>query len=283
LFVVLLVVLSLLLAAGTVTFVNTIENYRAVSMTNKERADNMERQLTQLRGDLDAEKARSHDAVTAQAQITDQMKAAVNQANQFIADRDLKNAQLASQFAMAQADTTRLAEALKASEDTKAKQNEMIVALRQNNDQAVAQTAQMSQSINDLTNRLEVTERERRNFAEQLEQFRGENQKLSAAIRDAGLNVNAAVATAGHGAGAPKINGVIRDVRMIAGRSYGTISVGSADAVIKGMEFKIVDRTSGNFLGILTVQSVEPNEATGQITGPNVAAVKPGVEVRTQL
>jgi len=283
LFVVLLVVLSLLLAAGTVTFVNTIENYRAVSMTNKERADNMERQLTQLRGDLDAEKARSHDAVTAQAQITDQMKAAVNQANQFIADRDLKNAQLASQLAMAQADTTRLAEALKASEDTKAKQNEMIVALRQNNDQAVAQTAQMSQSINDLTNRLEVTERERRNFAEQLEQFRGENQKLGAALRDAGVNINAAMATAGNGRGAPKINGVIRDVRTIAGRSYGTISVGSADSVTKGMEFKIVDRNTGNFLGVLTVQSVEPNEATGQITGPNVAAVKPGVEVRTQL
>ena len=159
----------------------------------------------------------------------------------------------------------------------------MIVQLRQNNNQAVAQTAHMSQIINDLTNRLEVTERERRNFAEQLEQFRGENQKLSAAIRDMGGDLNLVVGNAGKGRGAPKINGVIRDVRTIAGRAYGTISVGSADSVIKGMEFKIVDRNTGNFLGILTVQSVEPNEATGQITGPNVAAVKPGVEVRTQL
>ena len=49
------------------------------------------------------------------------------------------------------------------------------------------------------------------------------------------------------------------------------------------MEFKVVDRATGNFLGTLTVDTVEPNEATGRLFGPSVAAIRPGVEVRTQL
>ena len=81
----------------------------------------------------------------------------------------------------------------------------------------------------------------------------------------------------------PKINGVVTDVRTIAGRPYATISVGSVDSVVKGMQFNVIDRESGNFLGILTVDTVEPNESTGQLQGPRVADVHKGVEVRTQL
>jgi hypothetical protein len=49
------------------------------------------------------------------------------------------------------------------------------------------------------------------------------------------------------------------------------------------MEFKILDRQGGNFLGTLVVDSVEPNEATGRLEGPKVAEIRPGVEARTQL
>src|SRR5205823_4019058 len=159
-------------------------------------------------------------------------------------------------LAIRSADITRLTDAVKALQDANSKQADQLASLLQSKDQAVTQAAQMSTTINELTNRLEVTERERRNFAEQLEQERQNTGKLSGAVRDLGGNVDSVLAGAGPtGRGAPRINGVVRDVRTIAGVPYATISVGSADGVTKGMEFKIVDRATGNFLGLLTVDT----------------------------
>jgi hypothetical protein len=35
-------------------------------------------------------------------------------------------------------------------------------------------------------------------------------------------------------------------------------------------------------MGILTVDSVEYNESTGQLQGPKIGEIRPGIEVRTQ-
>jgi hypothetical protein len=59
--------------------------------------------------------------------------------------------------------------------------------------------------------------------------------------------------------------------------------VGSADQVAPGMEFKIINKNTGDYLGSLVVDTVTPNEATGKVTGPKVGEVRAGVEVRTQL
>ena len=76
---------------------------------------------------------------------------------------------------------------------------------------------------------------------------------------------------------------MIRDVRSINGIPYATISVGAADNVAKGMEFKVISHDGNKFLGVLKVDMVEQNEATGRLEGPNVAQVKPGADVKTQL
>ena len=130
-----------------------------------------------------------------------------------------------------------------------------------------------------------MLERERRYLAEQLTDAKGTVDRQSSMLREAGINPMMASAQGGAAArlGAPPINGVIRARREIAGVPYATISVGGNDGVAKGMEFKIIDRTSGNFLGILTVDSVESTEATGRLAGPKLTDVRPGVEVRTQI
>ena len=65
---------------------------------------------------------------------------------------------------------------------------------------------------------------------------------------------------------------------------FATISVGAADQVTKGMQFKVIDPTARDpFLGYLIVDRVEPNEAIGHLTGPHVNDVHEGAEVRTQL
>src|SRR5205814_6799871 len=127
--------------------------------------------------------------------------------------------QLKTKTATQGAEETRLAEALKASEDTKSKLNDTVAQQRQTMDTLQSQSADMNRSINDLTARLDVTEKERRNFAEQLEQQRQNVDKLGKAFRDLGGNpqlVLASPSPEGAAAGAPRINGVIREVRNIA-------------------------------------------------------------------
>ena len=155
--------------------------------------------------------------------------------------------------------------------------------LRTSNDTFVRQASDLNASVSDLTNKLDVTERERKLLAEQLTQATGEAQRLGAgAVKGAGITPDRAGEYVNR-SGMPAINGVIRARQNIAGREYATISVGSADGVTRGMEFKVVDRTTGNFLGTLIVDTVEPNEAVGRLEGPRVAEIRPGVEVRTQL
>lgn len=285
LFVVLHVVLSLILVAGFVTFVNAIDNSRKAAMDAKAQLDNRTAEAEALRSQLNAAMVRADDNYKGWMAQIEEAKKGSNATAQLIADRDTKIAEITSRMAMASADLTRLSEALKASQDTQGKLQEMMVALRTSNDQAVAQSAQMSMTISELTNKLDVTERQRRMFAEQLEEARNQNTKLGAAVKDMGGNVNAILASSssGRAGGAPRINGVVREVREIAGKQYATISVGSADSVTKGMEFKVVDRANNNFLGVLTVDTVEMNEATGRLDGPRLADIKPGVEVKTQL
>jgi hypothetical protein len=282
----LLVVLSLLLTASTVTFVNTLDNQRQRAEQAKQMFESEKARSDALLSQSQADAAQAQEAERlAQGQV-EQLKQQSNSSQQLIADRDVKLAEANSRGAIQAADITRLSEALKASEDTKGKLTEQVAQLRTSHDQDLQLAAQSSQTISDLTNKLEVTERERRFATEQLEEARGQAAKLSSAIQEMGRNPREILASVVPGsavaATAPRINGVIRDVRTIAGLPYATISVGSADGVSRGMVFNIVER-NGNFLGKLTIDTVELNEATGRITGPKLDQVTKGVEVKTQL
>jgi septal ring factor EnvC (AmiA/AmiB activator) len=278
-FVILLVIFSLLLTAGTVTFVNTQQEFSKTLKDTKALADAKVAEAANAQASLTAEKARSDEAIrTATAQI-EAMKNENNRTQQAIADRDVKLAAAGAEKAMTAANIASLTEALKASEDSRSKQQEQLAALRTSSDQIQTQNAALNTQINDLTNRLDVTERDRRFLAEQNAELKQQGEKASAALKDAGIDINAVAG--GTRAGAPNVTGVVRSVRNIANLPYATISVGSSDNVTKGMEFRVVDRDAGKFLGTLTVDSVEPNEATGRLSGPRVNDIKPGTEVRT--
>jgi hypothetical protein len=212
------------------------------------------------------------------------MKQARDEAARTVADRDAQLARSNAQLALQSADVSRLTEALKSSEATKNQLQQLAQGLRESNDQLVRQNADQSMSITDLTNKLEVTERERRFLAEQFTEAQSQADRLGKALKDMGGDLAAILQQpSGVGRGAPRINGVVRATRDIAGIPYATISVGSADNVVRGMEFNVIDRASGRFLGKLRVDTVEPNESTGRLEGPAVAEIRPGVEVRTQL
>ena len=281
LFVGLLIVLSLLTTAATVVYVNkediqktTLENTKAQLQAAQAQAQAANDQLTSAQQNLTNVQAQANQAQ--QAATTD-----INNRQATISDLQVQLAKAQSQQATQQLDVSRLTEALNATQAQNNTNLQELARLRQNNDNLVRQTSDLNGRVTELSATLDVTERERRLLAEQLTQSNTENQRLSAIITNSGLSPQQQQVVAQRAG--PAINGVIRDVRTIAGSPYATISVGTADGVQRGMEFKILDRAGGNFLGTLIVDSVEPNEATGRLQGPGLAQVKPGVEVRTQL
>lgn len=281
LFVVMLVVLSLLTTAATVVYVNkedvqktALENTRAQLLAAQAAAQTARDDLTAAQQNLSSVQSAANQA--AQAATAD-----INQRQQEISKLNVELAQAQSRQATQQLDISRLTEALNATQAQNVANLTELARLRATNDQLVRQASDLNGAVSDLTARLDVTERERRLLAEQLTQATGENQRLGMIIKNANLSPEqqSQIATRS----GPPINGIIRDVRTIADRPYATISVGLADGVRRGMEFKILDREGGNFLGTLVVESVEPNEATGRLQGPGLAQIRPGVEARTQL
>jgi uncharacterized phage infection (PIP) family protein YhgE len=279
LFVVLLVILSLLTTAATVVFVSQTENWKAdfdaqTKQLNAARAD-----LAEAQQQAASASAQVQEASRSSQQQVEQMRQAQNQLQTRMNELSAQLADKTSQLALQSADLTRVTEALKSSQDATNKQSDQIASLRQTNDERMRQNVELNTAVTDLTDKFQVTERERRYLAEQVAALKGQADKLGKALQEAGINPKFASSSAG----APAINGVIRARKNIAGVEYASISVGANDGVTKGMEFKIVDRNAGNFLGILTVDSVEPTAATARITRPRIKDVKPGIEVRTQL
>ena len=281
-FIVLLVVLSILMTAATVVFVSRVENSAQAAADAKAEASRQSTRANQAEAAAAAAKAAEQQVRQASNSQVAQVQGKLTAAEQAASAKDVQIAELTSKAAMQAADFTRLTEGLKSSEDTKSKLQDMLVELRKGNDDLSKKSGDLNLTVTDLTNKLDVTERERRNLAEQLQETKGQAEKLSSKLKDTGVNVDEPP-PAGSRAGAVAINGVIRDVRPIAGIPYATISVGSADNVQKGMEFKIVDRNTGDYLGDLIVDTVEPNEAVGRLSGKRIAEVKAGNEVRTQL
>jgi hypothetical protein len=113
------------------------------------------------------------------------------------------------------------------------------------------------------------------------------NQKLSGWVKDHGGDPVQLVSadTTPTGIGAPAIDGRVTDTGVIHGNLYVTLSVGSADGVQRGMQFNVVDGASGQFLGIVTVDTVDSNTASGKIEGDadKIAQVRPGNDAKTQL
>jgi hypothetical protein len=278
-FVVLLVVLSLLLTAASVTFVYTIDDYRAAKTALEEEKARLTASIaareSAAASAAQASEARINAANVRVATLEGEVRAAQQQATQLngrIAALELEKKQAEAQLASEKSK----ADALVASNDRLYQQ---VMEFRTLADTRIKQIAELNQSVSDLTNKLSVTERERRFLAEQLAEAQNKVEKAEAVFRQFNIPVDAAAVKVM----APDIRGVIRARRDIAGVPYATISVGGRADVAKGMEFSVIDRNSGEFLGTLTIEAVEPNEAIGRLAGEKIDRVQPGNEVRTQL
>ncbi len=286
-FVVLLVVLSLMLSAGLIVFVNRQENFRIASESDKKKLA-LAQQEARLKGEeLAMTKSREAATVTEKDnQITGLQKdvktaqdATVAVTAQ-VAEKDANIAQLTA----SNVSVTKALEVAQA--DIKARQD-AYNGLRDEDDKRQKAIVEDSTRITDLTNALEVTSKHDRLMAEQNTQLTSQLASLNAILQKYNISPSGNTLPAGGAINptpAVNINGIVRDFKSINGVPYATISLGSAEAVTRGMRFNIIDPQHNKFLGFLTVETVGVHESTGRIDGPLVTQIKPNIsEVRTQL
>jgi len=284
LFIGLHVVLSMLLAAGIVVFVNKTEAFRTDN-------DSLKKQLAQAKHE--SESARTENTATA-ANAALAVQAANNESaakqaqldnlNRQLLDAKGQVAQANAQVSTQQASMNAAQAALAAAQANQGALQAQQIEIRKANDEAQRKLVDANIALTDATNRVQVLERQVRTQAEELaalQEDRGGAAATAPGARSAAQSTDLATTASDTGL---NINGVVRATQTIAGIKYATISVGSADAVRKGTRFRVLGGANGNqFLGFLTVTSVEPHESVGRLEGPGVAAVTRENLVRTRF
>jgi regulatory protein YycI of two-component signal transduction system YycFG len=279
-FVVLNVLLSIVLAAGVVVWVNRSENFVKSATANNARLKADEARIASLKSENDllgAEQTQIRQ--TMQHQIDDGRKSN-DQLQASVADKDTQVAQLNANLAQATAAQKSANDALTVAQKMVDTQNTTIADLRKSGVDQDKKNAELSFAVNDWTNKFEVVNRQERDDREQITQLQSDNRKYQELLHKNGIAENSTP----EGESLTKVSGVIRSAQKIGGVPYATIDVGGADAVTKGMRFRVIDpKAADPFLGYLIVDRVEPRQAFGHLTGPHIDEVHEGVEVRTQL
>jgi hypothetical protein len=281
-FVLLLVVLSLILTAGTVVYVNRADSF--AKTLNDIKNENL--RLTAAKGAAEQQQAIAENTVhQLEGQVQNQRNLGdqtINQLRGAIAERDANIAQLNSNLLQATAGQKSSSDALVVAQKVLGTQNDQLTEMRKENLDLAKRNSDDSLALSDLTNKYETVRTQWRDANEQNTQLQNDNKTLRETLHKAGIAENSAPTINTE----PLINvhGMVRSKQSIGGVAMATIDVGSADQITKGMQLKLIDPNSQDpFLGYLIVDRVEPNQAIGHLSGPRVNEVRPGVEVRTQL
>jgi hypothetical protein len=281
-FVVLVVLLAIIQTAGMVVWINRSEQFQTsikklkddVKAKEAEKASTAA-QMAMVSGQKDQLQQIMQKQIDAGKQEIEALKGAM-------VSKDTQLAEVNSNLAQSSAAGKSASDALTVAQKTVDQQTGAINDLRKSELALQQRVAEQSFAINDWTNKYEVVNRQERDDREQITQLSGDNQKLKDTLHKAGVTEASARNLTGESL--VRVEGVVRKAENIQGIPYATISVGAADQVTKGMQFKVIDPKSPNpFLGYLIVDRVEPNEAVGHLTGPRINLVHEGVEVHTQL
>lgn len=281
-FVVLLVILSIVMAAGVVVWVNRQQQFNVALRSAQEKLAAADQKASSASREL--ENANSAQKLLEKTygdmfKSKDQEKAQLSQglmdANTRIAEL---NTNLAQQTAASQSANSALEVAQKTLDTTMAQ----FADLRKSDLDLQRQYAEATFRINDLLNKYETTNKQWQFAEEQVTQLQKDNQHLTQVMHQAGVSL--ANPRTINGESLVRLQGVIRSKSNVGGIPMATISLGSGDQVTKGMQFKLLDPSAKDpFLGYLIVDNVEPHEAIGHLSGPRINEVRQGTEVRTQL
>lgn len=277
LFIVLLVVCSLLLVSALVVFVNREEDYRKLYGAESDRRKQAEQLATEARISEQAARA----LIVANDLAHENRVALLNKDKDALAgerDRALSDATAQKKEKdafMAQLKVSN--DAITAATSALTLLEGQLAEARKTLTDTIAKNGQLDQVNTELSRSNAILIEQLRLMKEDLAQLRIENENLrkSAAV---GVVLPGGAPNIAY---PPSLRGVISEVREFNGQYWATITLGSVDRVERGMKFHVID--GANHMGILQVDSVEPNAAFGRLSGDKAKDVKRDMEVRTSL
>jgi hypothetical protein len=283
-FIVLHVVLTMLFVAATVVWVNRVEEFKTTLTTAKNDANAARKEASEAQAAAATAKADATALSIQSATAIGNVRKERDQALATVRERDAALAGATQNVASEGAKLQAVTAALQTAQKTNSALQQQLEATRTASDKLQQENTQLLTANADLNSRQQVALRQNRALNEDLDQLRNQIADMkagggggTAAAVPAGSTEVAGVRTE------QAINGVIRDVKNVGGVQTATVSVGSADNVKPQMQFNVIDREGGNFLGYFVVDRVEQNESVGRLTGPHADQMKKGNEVRTQL
>ena len=266
-FVVLLSVFSIAFTSMAVAFVARTANWRETAEKYKEHAQVADTNLRHAHAAHAAEIATLRDdSRELQRRIGDlevQLQGARTEVAQVRADL----AQAQSEKSSVEAINRGLLAQLQVADTARSEYQRQRNSIEQRNIELERRGVDLNDRVNELTAQLAVLLEQKRQYEQQINILRTENQKLSQAHGAAGRPITfespEGAATPGVTAITPVSASAIRGrVQEVEGELI-TLTVGSADGVRKDMVFVI--HRNGNYVGDVKISAVEPNRAAGRL------------------
>lgn len=266
-FVVLLAVFSIAFTVMTVSVVAQMTNWKDTAVKYEQHARIADTNLRNLIAASAADLATARDSVRAQMQksadLEAQLSGKTTEFNQLRADLAKATAEKTSSESM----SASLVNQLAAAESARGEYRKQRDDLEKRNIDLERRNVDLSDRVNELTARVAVLLEEKRQFEQQLNILKSENESFSRTSRapasGATMESPTGMALGGVDALTPLTVVAVRGHVLQVEGDLVTLSVGSADGVKKDMIFVI--HRGDNYVGDVRISAVDPNQAAGRL------------------
>jgi len=266
-FIVLLTLFSIAFTVMTVSIVAQTTNWRENANRYEEHARVADTNLRNLIAANAAEMATAQDAIRAHLEQIGDLEAKLQSVNTEFGQAKGELARAASEKSSSEAINRALLAQLQTAESARVEYLKQRDELEKQNVDLQRRNIDLNDRVNEQTAQIVVLVEQKRQFDQQLNILKAENEKLSRLARTApiasGLEHPEGAAIASVEAVTPVAQTAIRGkVRQIDGNIV-TVSVGSTDGVKKGMVFVVHRETE--YIGDLEINLVDPDQSAGRM------------------
>ena len=262
-FIVLLAVASVAFAMSTVSFVAQTNNWRKLAEDYYAARNIAETKMVNQSAAQAAEKANWLDARRESLREGGALKAQLQEAQQNVAKANAELAQLRAEKSSTDALARNLTGQLDLASVGRDNEQKQRQSFQERNIELETRNIDLNKRVNELTAQVQVLVEQQRQFTQQINILREENDKLAAISRRAATGAFEAATADGVTPLEPVAGTPIRGRILEVDGKLATISVGSADGVQANMTFVIY--RGANYIGDLRVTDVEPHRAAGTI------------------
>lgn len=280
LFVGLLVVLSLLLSAASITFLHTVPNFNEQIATLRAGQAAAQAQAERVRATETALRTAAEQRAAEQQLL---LSAAATEASSLrgeLAKSEADKAALQGQIAQSNTTQATLSQAVTLNMGLVNELRTQLGELRETYDRTLQQNLEIGTQLAKVSNDNEYLQRALRAVQEQNVNLLGQAENFKRIIVALGGNPDD---PSENPIAPPRINGVVVQRQVIDAQPYALISVGSEDDVKAGMRFTVIDPETSRLLGFVTIEEVDDQVSIGKLSGPHIDEISANDEVRTQV